>query len=139
MGAVLQQFRRMGAALRKFRRNTAVAPDTVDEVSHSSDNNEVALPRQRDEIRCFHCAVLLNDFNRCSGSTCIHCLKMNSSAVDVLAHAGPVAHALEQSYRVRGLVSGLDELRDLYFHSKIVQPHLDREKKLEEMERMEDE
>jgi hypothetical protein len=60
---------------------------------------------------------------------------MNFTPQSVLAHAGPVAHALETSYRVQDLVSGLDELRDLYFHSKIVQPHLDREKKLEEMDR----
>ena len=56
-----------------------------------------------------------------------HCLQVNSSKTEILAHAGPVAHALETSYRVEDFVKGIDELRDLYFHSQIVSKHFQRE------------
>ena len=105
-----------------------------DESHESSELIEQRRARARDDKFCFHCGIVLNEFNRCSGGVCYHCLKNNNHATEILAHAGQIFQALETSYRVQHFVSGIDQLRDIYFHTQIVQPHLDREKALNAIE-----
>lgn len=128
-------FNVMGAA--NCKKNNTVAPDEIESNNTVITESNEKQQRYRDKLNCFHCNTLLNQFNKCSGGVCYHCLQVNSSKTEILAHAGPVAHALETSYRVEDFVKGIDELRDLYFHSQIVSKHFQREAEKDASDRAE--
>ena len=89
---------------------------------------------------CKFCPTKLNKFNRMEGGVCAACAnviyhqyedqrKYSQSAI--MENAGSVYRALDKAYRVNKFAKGLDQLRDLYFEKKVVQPWIDEERRLQ--------
>jgi hypothetical protein len=79
---------------------------------------------------CLYCKEPLNDFNRTSNSTCIDCRERAKSKRPNVACA--VERAVLSAARISSLTSGLDALRDDYFHAKVLNPHINKEQALNE-------
>ena len=85
---------------------------------------------------CKFCPVLINQFNRMEGGVCAACARVvfhqyqdrrMHSRMAIMENAGHVFRALDQAYRVKKFVSGVDELRDKYFERKVVAPWIKEE------------
>ena len=88
---------------------------------------------------CKFCPNLLNIFNTMEGGVCAACAKVvfrkyedlqKHSSVAIMENAGQVFQVLDQAYRVKKFMSGVDELRDKYFDRKVVTPWIKEENRL---------